>query len=107
VHLKALYAQRGGNLPPDKQELHKWLSRALIKLTSESKMLALKKLELELKQKVYLEEKPVPRVNCNYILYPGVKVTINKAYMAYTSEQKYCSLIEFQGEISVSAIRSK
>ncbi len=107
IHLKTLYAQRGGNLPPDKQELHKWLSRALIKLTSESKMLALKKLELELKQKVYLEEKPVPRINCNYVIYPGVKVTINKAYLPFTSEQKYCSLIEFQGEVSVSAIRSK
>lgn len=106
AHLKKLYELGGDHLPPDKKELYKWLSRALIKITSETKTLALRKVELELKQKEFMAEKPVPRVNCSYKIYPGVKVTINKAYTAFVEEQKYCTLIEREGEVSVSALSS-
>jgi uncharacterized protein (DUF342 family) len=107
THLKKLHAQLGGSLPPDKAELHKWLIRNVIKLTSEIKMLTQNKLELEAKQREFLEENIVPRVNCNYVIYPGVKVTINRSYRSFTEEQKYCTLIDWEGEVSVSALGYK
>jgi uncharacterized protein (DUF342 family) len=105
AYLKQMHAQRGGNLPPDKKELYTWLSRALVKLTSETKIFLEKKQDLEAKQRVYLEEKPVPRINCIYIIYPGVKVTINRAFRAFSDEQKYCSLIEADGEVRISPLK--
>jgi len=106
IHLNSLHA-RNGALPADKQELYKWLSRALVKLTADSKLLTVKKTELEVKQRVFLEEKPVPRVNCLHKIYPGVKVTINRAYTVYSDEQKYCSLIDYEGEVRVSTLKTR
>jgi len=107
AYLKEMYARLGGNLPEDKKKIYTSLSRSFIKYTSESKILSEKRRELEIKQKEFMEEKPIPRVNCSYMIYPGVRVTINRAYIAFSEEQKLCSLTEFEGQIRVGAFRVK
>ncbi len=106
-HLKAEAEKKGGKFPEDKKELQTWMARALVKLTHDAKLVSQKKNELEIKQAVFLKEKPIPRVNCTYKIYPGVKVMVNRAFIAFQDEQRYCSLIEFEGEVRFSTLKTK
>jgi uncharacterized protein len=107
VHFKDVNARSGKQLSDEKKELQTWMARALVKLTHDAKVVSQKKNELEVKQAVFLKEKPVPRVNCTYKIYPGVKVMINRAYIAFQDEQKYCSLIEMEGEVRFTTLKTK
>jgi uncharacterized protein len=108
-HLKAEADKKGGKFPEDKKEMQTWIARALVKLTHDAKVVSQKKNELEIKQAVFLKEKPIPRINASYKIYSGVKVTINRATLNFSDEQllsfiKYCSLIETDGEVRFSTL---
>ena len=107
VHFKDVNARSNEQLSDEKKELQTWMARALVKLTFDAKVVSQKKNELEIKQAVFLKEKPIPRVNCTYKIYPGVKVMINRAYIAFQDEQKYCSLIEMEGEVRFTTLKTK
>ena len=107
MHFKDVNARSNEQLSDEKKELQTWMARALVKLTFDAKVVSQKKNELEIKQAVFLKEKPIPRVNCTYKIYPGVKVMINRAYIAFQDEQKYCSLIEMEGEVRFTTLKTK
>jgi len=107
VHFKAVNAKSNERLSDEKKELQTWMARALVKLTYDAKVVSQKKNELEVKQAVFLKEKPIPRVNCTYKIYPGVKIMINRAFIAFQDEQRYCSLIEMEGEVRFTTLKTK
>jgi uncharacterized protein (DUF342 family) len=100
VFLKDMSAKMGDKMPPDKKEMLSKLTRTQFKLMADLKVVQ------DRKSKVVAQENEMKttkrgKVSCIGMIYPGVKITVNKASRAISEELKYCTLVEDDGEVTV------
>jgi len=100
VFLKDMSQKLGDAMPADKKEMLSKLTRTQFKLLSDLKQVQ------DRKAKVVAAENELKttkrgKINCLGLIYPGTKITVNKASRAISEELKYCTLVEDDGEIKV------
>jgi hypothetical protein len=100
VFLKDMSQKLGEAMPADKKEMLSKLTRTQFKLLSDLKQVQDRKAKVAAAEHE-LKTTKRGKVNCLGLIYPGTKITVNKASRAISEELKYCTLVEDDGEIKV------